>query len=349
MPNDDKFTTIVIFGASGDLTWRKLVPALYNNYLKGRLAGCREIIGFARRPQRKYNGRSQRRRHPAREVASDENPADAGVRRRHPIPRSARPEPACVLIHGLGSASSADYPSLVRRPGLAHWRLVLPDLLGFGFSDRPAGFDYSLEAHAETVFALIQELGLASVSLFGHSMGGNIALTLAAAHPKCVGRLVLAESGLTASPSTVARMITAQSEASYVASGHAQFLAMIRRTAHESPGLAAFAGALAIADPVAVYRSTVGLVRPQQPSLLERFVALTIPRAYIVGQHSLPDPEVDRLQAAGVPIIVVPRAGHGMMHDNPAGFARALAQALGSEPPSAVARPRRRASTRAAR
>jgi glucose-6-phosphate 1-dehydrogenase len=50
MINDDKLTTIVIFGASGDLTWRKLVPALYNNHIKGRMQNCGEIIGFARRP-----------------------------------------------------------------------------------------------------------------------------------------------------------------------------------------------------------------------------------------------------------------------------------------------------------
>ena len=43
-------TTIVIFGASGDLTWRKLIPALYNNFKKGRLAECANIVGFARRP-----------------------------------------------------------------------------------------------------------------------------------------------------------------------------------------------------------------------------------------------------------------------------------------------------------
>jgi glucose-6-phosphate 1-dehydrogenase len=42
--------TIVIFGASGDLTWRKLVPALYNNFRKGRLSDCAQIVGFARRP-----------------------------------------------------------------------------------------------------------------------------------------------------------------------------------------------------------------------------------------------------------------------------------------------------------
>jgi glucose-6-phosphate 1-dehydrogenase len=50
MTNDEKLTTIVIYGASGDLTWRKLVPALYNNQVKGRMQGCGEIVGFARRP-----------------------------------------------------------------------------------------------------------------------------------------------------------------------------------------------------------------------------------------------------------------------------------------------------------
>jgi len=40
--------SIVIFGASGDLTWRKLVPALFSNFLKGRLGGDFRIVGFAR-------------------------------------------------------------------------------------------------------------------------------------------------------------------------------------------------------------------------------------------------------------------------------------------------------------
>ncbi|MCS6992595.1 MAG: glucose-6-phosphate dehydrogenase [Anaerolineales bacterium] len=43
-------TSIVIFGASGDLTWRKLIPALYNNFKKGRLSECANVVGFARRP-----------------------------------------------------------------------------------------------------------------------------------------------------------------------------------------------------------------------------------------------------------------------------------------------------------
>jgi glucose-6-phosphate 1-dehydrogenase len=50
MPPNNYPTTVVIFGASGDLTRRKLVPALYNNYFKHRLPEGTQIVGFARRP-----------------------------------------------------------------------------------------------------------------------------------------------------------------------------------------------------------------------------------------------------------------------------------------------------------
>jgi glucose-6-phosphate 1-dehydrogenase len=50
MSTAQESTSIVIFGASGDLTWRKLIPALYNNFKKGRFSESARIIGFARRP-----------------------------------------------------------------------------------------------------------------------------------------------------------------------------------------------------------------------------------------------------------------------------------------------------------
>jgi len=49
MNSQTKPTCFVIFGASGDLTWRKLIPALYNNFKKCCLENCTNIIGFARR------------------------------------------------------------------------------------------------------------------------------------------------------------------------------------------------------------------------------------------------------------------------------------------------------------
>ena len=50
MADNVKPISIVIFGASGDLTHRKLIPALYNNFVKWRLPTVFNIIGFARRP-----------------------------------------------------------------------------------------------------------------------------------------------------------------------------------------------------------------------------------------------------------------------------------------------------------
>jgi len=46
----DKSTIFVIFGASGDLTKRKLIPALFNQSIKGRLPENFQVVGFARRP-----------------------------------------------------------------------------------------------------------------------------------------------------------------------------------------------------------------------------------------------------------------------------------------------------------
>ena len=59
MTSDCKSTSIIIFGASGDLTWRKLVPALYNNFKKDRLSTCANIVGFARRPYNNDTFRDQ--------------------------------------------------------------------------------------------------------------------------------------------------------------------------------------------------------------------------------------------------------------------------------------------------
>jgi pimeloyl-ACP methyl ester carboxylesterase len=233
-------------------------------------------------------------------------------------------EPALVLLHGLGSASSADFPAAARGPGLARRRVLLPDFLGFGFSDKPADFDYSLESHAETVYRIIRHLGLSSVFLFGHSMGGAVAVALAAAHPEIVGRLVLAEANLDPGVGGGSKIIAAQAESDYAAGGHAEFLAGVEREAEQTPGEAGYLGALRVADPLAVHRSAVGLIRGTVPPQRQLFLSMKIPRAYIFSGQSAGDPDVENLRAGGIRVLIVPKAGHGMMDDNPEGFASAL-------------------------
>ena len=234
-------------------------------------------------------------------------------------------EPVCVWLHGLGSASSADFPAIVHHPRLASYRALLVDLLGFGFSDRPAAFPYTLEAHAATVARLLDHLGLRGCRVVGHSFGGSVAIVLAAARPDLVAGLVVAEPNLEPEDATVSRTIADQTEEAYVAAGHAMLIAQAEGWAAENPAWAAYPGTLRAADPGAMHRSAAALVAS---SLSEVFFGLRLPRTYVFGAQTLPDRHEDLLRAGGVPVAVVPDAGHAMTGENPAGVAQAVAETL---------------------
>jgi pimeloyl-ACP methyl ester carboxylesterase len=136
-------------------------------------------------------------------------------------------EPVCIYLHGLGSASSADFPAVARDPRLAPFRALLIDLLGFGYSDHPGGFPHTLESHAETVARLLDHLELRQCHVIGHSMGGSVAIALAGARPDLVSGLVVAECNLDPEDATFSQMIVDQagSEETYVASGQAALIA----------------------------------------------------------------------------------------------------------------------------
>ncbi len=96
--------------------------------------------------------------------------------------------PAVVLLHGLTGSNrywSATFDQLARQG-----RLIVPDLLGFGRSPRPAT-GYTADAHADAVAACLREHRVeAPVLVVGHSFGALIALRLASRHPALVGGLV---------------------------------------------------------------------------------------------------------------------------------------------------------------
>ena len=58
-----------------------------------------------------------------------------------------------VFIHGLGCASSCDFPRVATDASLRPRRSFLLDLAGSGFSDKPQDFSYSLQAHVDCVIA----------------------------------------------------------------------------------------------------------------------------------------------------------------------------------------------------
>lgn len=99
--------------------------------------------------------------------------------------------PPLVLLHDY-LASRVAWDDVLPRLS-EQFRTVAPDLPGFGESEKPPAsrYRYDFDAFCESIVDLVAAVGLGRVSLCGHAMGGAIALTVAAAHPHVVDKLVL--------------------------------------------------------------------------------------------------------------------------------------------------------------
>ncbi|MCX2713707.1 alpha/beta fold hydrolase [Mycolicibacterium sp. J2] len=97
-----------------------------------------------------------------------------------------------LLIHGMaGSAHTWRdiLPQLAKK-----YRVIAPDLLGHGQSSKPRT-DYSLGAFAVGLRDLLDELGVPSATVVGHSLGGGVAMQFLYQHPDYCRRLALISSG----------------------------------------------------------------------------------------------------------------------------------------------------------
>src|ERR1700676_184353 len=99
--------------------------------------------------------------------------------------------PALLLVHGLLGYSFSWRFCI---PVLAHHATVYAiDLLGTGFSDRPAKLDCSFKASAQRLLQFMDKTGLASCDLLGTSHGGAVAMLAASLAPDRVRRLILVD------------------------------------------------------------------------------------------------------------------------------------------------------------
>jgi pimeloyl-ACP methyl ester carboxylesterase len=108
--------------------------------------------------------------------------------------------PAVVLVHGLGGHAE-DWRNLAPYFARAGFRVYMPDLFGYGRSEKPQDFSYSVRDEAAAVVDFMDALGLKQVNLGGWSMGGWIVQIVASEHPERVRRLMLFDSaGITEKP-----------------------------------------------------------------------------------------------------------------------------------------------------
>ncbi|MBI4906062.1 MAG: alpha/beta hydrolase [Acidobacteria bacterium] len=96
--------------------------------------------------------------------------------------------PAVLLLHGSPGSGEVMEP-LMKQLG-SHFRLIAPDLPGFGESTRHIP-DYSFRAHAHYMLAFLRQLNISQAQVVAFSMGGGVALSMTAASPQAVTSIVM--------------------------------------------------------------------------------------------------------------------------------------------------------------
>ncbi|CAN0627366.1 2,6-dioxo-6-phenylhexa-3-enoate hydrolase [Burkholderia sp. lig30] len=97
-----------------------------------------------------------------------------------------------LLIHGSGPGVTAYANWRLTMPALAtQFRVIAPDMAGFGETERPAGYRYSMDNWVDHALGLLDALGIERAHVVGNSFGGALAIALAIKAPERVGRLVL--------------------------------------------------------------------------------------------------------------------------------------------------------------
>ena len=247
---------------------------------------------------------------------------------------------ALVLVHGAGTSGAIWRRTM---PALAeHRRVVAPDLPGYGGSPA-AGPGFALEEVTDRLAAGLKEARVpAPYDLVGHSMGGAIAILLAARHPERVRRLVLvAPAGLAALPRAAAALLGAVAAPFAVArrtlatplAGNALVrrlaLAGVARNGARVPAEHARA---VLASSAGATRIGPGLASAATADLRAALAGVRAPLGLVWGEHDpvIPPRRIDviRRDRPEVQLRIVPDTAHAPMLERPEAFCAALEDVL---------------------
>jgi pimeloyl-ACP methyl ester carboxylesterase len=154
-------------------------------------------LGFYLRPVSYFNARVYLQEH---FDGFENHSVNVEGYRMHYLAMGPASGPPVILVHGLGGHAE-DWWTVAPVLAQAGFRVYMPDLIGFGRSQQPADFSYSVRDQAAVLLAFMDTLGLKQVDLGGWSMGGWIVQLIASDHPERVSRLILIDSvGLNIKP-----------------------------------------------------------------------------------------------------------------------------------------------------
>jgi len=211
-------------------------------------------------------------------------------------------------IHGL-TRSRESFRHLESHAEFNNCSILAPDLLGFGSSDKPEDFSYTMQDHAEICAELLQQVDYERLHLVAHSMGGAIALLLPSKILNAAESLANIEGNLIAEDcGIVSRQIAEVSFEEFnekILPEH-----KLQFTDYESFDLI---------SPSAYYRSAQSLVEwSDSRELLDKFLKLRCRKAYFYGDENRKHPTVSATRH--LQQIEIRKSGHYLMDDNPTDF-----------------------------
>lgn len=225
-----------------------------------------------------------------------------------------------------------------------NYRLLAPDLMGFGGSDAPSGRDmYSVERWADDVMGLVGALGLDRIVLVGLSSGGYVALSFLRRHREAVGAVVLANTQ--AEPDGPEDQERRADEQHWIETeGDLTYLAdrllegMVSQRSTDRGQVVKRARSFMEQNPVEGWIGGLEALK-RRPDSTGDLHKIDVPTLVVVGEDDqLTPPSVAQAlhdQIPGARLSAVPKAGHLSNMENPTGFNAALRQFLdevGSEP-----------------
>ncbi|MCC6925681.1 alpha/beta hydrolase [Novosphingobium sp.] len=108
--------------------------------------------------------------------------------------------PAVVFIHGSGPGASgaSNFRQNIDAFVDAGFRVILPDMIGYGASSKPEGVDYPLQLFTDTLYEALIAHGIERAHLVGNSLGGGVAIQMTLDHPEFAEKLLLMAPGCVA-------------------------------------------------------------------------------------------------------------------------------------------------------
>lgn len=238
-------------------------------------------------------------------------------------------DPPVLFIHGLGT-SGEEFKDALTNEWMEDQSIYIIDLLGYGKSDKPDCFSYSVEKQALIIHGIIKALGLSRVNVVAHSMGGTIGICLSKMYPEVVEKLILIEGNIIPNGGKISKTIKAYGSEEAFSQNYKEFIERYNKPSF--PPAYNFYKTLLQTKPFVVYRTAVSTLETVTDQFYHDYLKMELPRYYIAGADSyykVSKEVIDDFNANNIGFSVVSNATHSVMTSNPEEFYKTLySQAL---------------------